>query len=75
MSQPRLIRVHPSDNVAVALQTLAAGSSVSFEGQTLPLSAEVPPGFTGDVAAALETIRLYGARAALDAHLDTSANR
>jgi altronate hydrolase len=40
----RLLRVHPLDNVAVALQPIAAGDPLEFEGAQLRVCADVPAG-------------------------------
>jgi altronate hydrolase len=39
--QKKLIKVHPSDNVAVALVNLVAGDSISFEGQVIKIVSDV----------------------------------
>ncbi|HKG90636.1 MAG TPA: altronate dehydratase family protein [Gemmatimonadaceae bacterium] len=41
---PRAVRVHPSDNVVVAVEALPAGSEVEVDGGTITLAAEVPAG-------------------------------
>ena len=40
----RLIRIHPSDNVAVSVGTLAAGASASADGISLIAKSEIPAG-------------------------------
>ena len=44
MTDARLIRIHPNDNVAISVQALAAGSLVTFEGQPITLDQDVPAG-------------------------------
>lgn len=39
--QNKIIKVHPSDNVAVALVNLSVGETISFEGQTIILVSDV----------------------------------
>ena len=39
--QKKLIKVHPSDNVAVALVNLKAGEVVTFEGQDIKVVSDV----------------------------------
>jgi altronate hydrolase len=39
--QKKLIKVHPSDNVAVALVNLVAGDSIAFEGQVIKIVSDV----------------------------------
>lgn len=39
-----VLKLHPSDNVAVALSPLEAGQSVTVDGRSLPVSAPVPIG-------------------------------
>lgn len=39
-----LLRIHPADNVAIALSALDAGQSITFEGQSLTLNGDVPAG-------------------------------
>ena len=40
----QLIRIHPDDNVAVALQALQAGSHVGVDGVALTLATDIPAG-------------------------------
>jgi altronate hydrolase len=42
--RPRLLRVHPADNVAVALEPLRAGEPVTVDGMELRIVTEVPAG-------------------------------
>jgi len=41
---PRVLRIHPSDNVAVAICALAPGEEVNIDGTSLTVSEEVPAG-------------------------------
>ena len=41
---PSVLRIHPTDNVAVALEPLAAGSEVSLPGLSLSALEEIPAG-------------------------------
>lgn len=41
MMQKKLIKVHPSDNVAVALVNLVKGDSISFENQNITVTSDV----------------------------------
>ena len=54
MDRPRTVRIHPSDNVVVAIETLPAGERIQAGDQTLVLSEEVPAGHK----IALETVRV-----------------
>ena len=38
------IRIHPQDNVAVALRPLAEGEAVSVDGQAVRIQEEIPFG-------------------------------
>jgi altronate hydrolase len=44
LSEPRLIRIHPNDNVAVSIQPLPAGARAYVDGQELAIRSEVPAG-------------------------------
>jgi altronate hydrolase len=44
LSETRLIRIHPNDNVAISVQALAAGSVVTFDGQPIKFEQDVPAG-------------------------------
>lgn len=44
MTQKQAIRIHPDDNVAVALATLRAGTAIEIGGQTVVLTTDVPAG-------------------------------
>ena len=44
MSPASAIRIHPGDNVAIALSALAAGDTVMVDGQSLTVLREVPAG-------------------------------
>ncbi|HEX2190047.1 MAG TPA: altronate dehydratase family protein [Longimicrobiaceae bacterium] len=44
MDKPTVVRVHPDDNVAVALAALPAGAEVSVDGVSVALRDEVPAG-------------------------------
>ena len=44
MSEARLIRIHPNDNVAISVQALVAGSVVTFDGRRITLEQDVPAG-------------------------------
>ena len=41
---PRAVRVHPADNVAVAVYPLGAGDAIDVEGDVITLTADVPAG-------------------------------
>jgi len=43
-SAPPLVRVHPADNVVVAVHALEAGAEVEIEGVRLAPSRDIPPG-------------------------------
>jgi altronate hydrolase len=43
-SAPSAIRVHPSDNVAVAIRALTAGEAIEVDGERIVLQADVPAG-------------------------------
>ena len=62
MDRPRTIRIHPSDNVVVAVQALTTGEELLVDGHPLRLSRDVPPGHkiaTSRVAAGEEVVK-YG---------------
>ncbi len=40
----QLLKLHPKDNVAVALKPLAAKTTLAFEGQTITLFEDIPQG-------------------------------
>ena len=44
LQKPDVVRVHPTDNVAVALEALAAGQEVELGGERLTLRDDVPAG-------------------------------
>lgn len=44
MMEQAVIRIHPRDNVAVALRPLSAGEAVSVDGQAVPIREEIPFG-------------------------------
>jgi altronate hydrolase len=44
MTRPRILKVHPLDNVAVAVEALAAGTELVVDGRRLAVRDEVPPG-------------------------------
>ena len=56
------LQIHPADNVLVALQNLAAGTSIQFNGNTITLVTDVPAKhkFTIDAIKADEPIMMYG---------------
>ena len=41
---PQAIRIHPADNVVVAVRALAAGCELVVEGERVVLREDVPPG-------------------------------
>lgn len=41
---PKVLRIHPSDNVAVALEPIEPGAEVAFNGQRVQAKQPVPPG-------------------------------
>lgn len=57
-----ILKVHPSDNVIVALRDLAAGETLSFEGQDYVLPEPIPAKhkFTAAELAAGEEVTMYG---------------
>jgi altronate hydrolase len=44
MTKPQVVKIHPADNVVVAVQPLPAGSEVEVEGARVVLRDEVPAG-------------------------------
>ena len=44
MMERAVIRIHPRDNVAVALRPLSAGEAVSVDGQAVPIREKIPFG-------------------------------
>ncbi len=62
-TDPRLLRLHAADNVAVATTTIEAGQSVSIAGQPVVLADRVPTGHKLALVpiAAGEKIIKYGA--------------
>jgi altronate hydrolase len=58
----KILKVHPDDNLVVALQNLAAGTTVEVEGQkiTLPAAVERKHKFVEHDIAAQQEIRMYG---------------
>lgn len=44
MAEARLVRIHPNDNVAIAVQPLAAGTVAEVDGTRLELREDVPAG-------------------------------
>lgn len=40
-TQKKLIKVHPTDNVAVALVNLTAGEVIDFEGESITIESDV----------------------------------
>ena len=63
MNDPRLLHLHPEDNVCAATETLAAGLELEFEGSTLRVAREVPLGHKIAVRPVEtgEKVRKYGA--------------
>src|SRR6478672_1559459 len=41
---PRVIRIHPSDNVAVAIHALAAGERLALDGESVITGEAIAPG-------------------------------
>ena len=74
---PQCIRIHPADNVAVALCPIPAGTRLSLEGRAVQMREDIPqgqdltlvPGFEQAAAENLRRIRTEGARAAFAACL------
>lgn len=62
MSEVRVIRIHPGDNVAVAVQPLTAGSVVEVAGRQIELQQDIPAGHKValEVLPAGATIVKYG---------------
>ncbi|MFZ4478208.1 MAG: UxaA family hydrolase, partial [Saprospiraceae bacterium] len=58
----KILKVHPDDNLIVALQDLQAGTVLAFEGQTitLPAAVERKHKFVQHDIAAQQEIRMYG---------------
>ena len=56
------IQIHPTDTVAVALHALSAGETVTLEGQTYPVTTDIPAGhkFALRHMAAGEPVLKYG---------------
>ncbi len=44
MNQARIIKIHPADNVAVAVNTLKTGEKVACDGQEITLTKDIPAG-------------------------------
>ncbi len=65
MSNPtRALQVHPSDNVAVAIEALKQGDTVTIQQQTYQLTADIPAGHKfalSDIASGTDIIK-YGFR-------------
>ena len=40
----KYIRIHPSDNVVVAIQSLVAGSTLEIDGRNIVLVSDIPAG-------------------------------
>ena len=62
MDRPRTIRIHPSDNVVVAIEVLPAGERIEAGGTELLLAEEIPAGHkiaTGPIPAG-EPVVKYG---------------
>ena len=59
---PRAVRIHEADDVAVAVQPLAAGEQVEVDGVRVTLAQEIPPGhkFALRPLATAESVRKYG---------------
>ena len=62
MSRPALVRIHPTDDVAVAVQAMPAGLEVELDGERLVLRDEVPAGHKIALrnVAPGEPVRKYG---------------
>ena len=62
MSEPRLIRIHPADNVAVSVEALAAGTTVAADGTRITVEQDIPAGHKVALTAipAGDTIMKYG---------------
>ena len=43
-ARPGAVRIHPDDNVAVAIQPLVAGEEIEVAGVRVPLREDVPAG-------------------------------
>ena len=70
MAMQQIIRIHPADNVAVALQALPAGTVVNVGGSELPLLTDIPAGHKvalTALAAGAQVIK-YGAPIGHTAH-------
>ena len=62
MTDGRVLRLHPADNVLVALQDLKAGEYILYSGNTYILVEDIPAKhkfFTTDLSAG-EDVRMYG---------------
>src|SRR5690606_6469934 len=62
MRDPRVLRIHPHDNVLVALQDLKAGEHIVHDGKTYVLVDDVAAKhkfFTEDLSAG-DAVRMYG---------------
>ncbi|WP_266364356.1 UxaA family hydrolase [Tellurirhabdus rosea] len=62
--QHRLLKVHPADNVIVALQNFTSGEEVTFEGQTyaLPIGVGVKHKFVTEDLQPGDAVTMYGVR-------------
>jgi altronate dehydratase len=62
-SVPRLLKLAPDDNVAVAATAIPAGQTLPWEGRTLRFAAAIPAGHKVALVriAAGEKVRKYGA--------------
>ena len=60
--RPLLVRVHPSDDVAVAVSALEAGAEACVESERVPVRAEVPAGHKVALRAIApgQAVRKYG---------------
>jgi len=63
MNDPRLLRLHPADNVLTVIQSLEAGDSLEVEGARVPVPERLPLGHkvAARAIAADEKIVKYGA--------------
>ncbi|MEA3211501.1 MAG: altronate dehydratase small subunit [Chthoniobacter sp.] len=62
-TDPRLLRLHPADNVLTVIRALEAGERISVEGQEVVVAARLPLGhkLAARAIAAGEKIFKYGA--------------
>src|SRR5687768_4818483 len=62
LQKPDVVQVHPTDNVAVALEALSAGQEVMLGGERITLHDDVPAGhkIALRALAAGESVRKYG---------------